>query len=587
MANEFKNETMNGNIKVTEIVSYKGELRIIGQVIDIRDNKTLLGYVIMVEKTRKFKIYTVDQTKILLSRFKFVNAELKDDNITNTECSMDKILKFDSRMNVIDNFGITVLAEIYSGDEAFGYRAMDKTGKIIDIRKEDLLSIVSSGIDLLNAKVVTRGGKSYISGIKDSFTRIDKSTTTIDKPKELSEADKWRHKIHIDKLVYKWAPKVLRNSMCVHQTSYFPWGLLAYHTGKKYDSEHIHFGKLINIFRTEILSSYVKTKEEAELLKKVLNLYSDKIDKEMDYRSERKNQYNKLMAVALCQFLSSDEKFCHEVLRLPRETSSSGLYDELHKQGLTTKSFDALYLRMKKAYKDKETTINDSRRKPFDTITFGTTAECAQLGFAINSKDEGIKYTTACGSTYKLKYIGDYIDNYAKYKSMANCLGDVLCLAQIERTIEVDYFTDDEKLARIETILAIMSMYRPDIVKTYLEDNEDKFERYGFLPGLDLNSRIDYKLSKELKIYYESGFNVFLSDQGMYGALEHKYYNQRNYTRYRLKNAKYINYRGLSAGIKCMHDMLYNELAPVVAMITSDNVNTDTLNSIIGCLRVL
>jgi hypothetical protein len=89
---------------------------------------------------------------------------------------------------------------------------------------------------------------------------------------------------------------------------------------------------------------------------------------------------------------------------------------------------------------------------------------------------------------------------------------------------------------------------------------------------------VDYKLPKEITMYYASGFNVFLNDQE---------YRAKHYTKKYLRYSKLINYRQLGISSNIKHPMLKDELAPVVAMITSDNCDTEAIERLIGQLRFL
>ena len=115
--NNFKNETLVNATPTKEKVHYLGDLRIVGQVVEQVTDKEPIGYVVMTEKTQKFKMYTVGQTMVLLQKFKFVNAAIKNGKIVNTECSMERMPKFNTNMNVIGNYGIIILGEIVDGGQ--------------------------------------------------------------------------------------------------------------------------------------------------------------------------------------------------------------------------------------------------------------------------------------------------------------------------------------------------------------------------------------------------------------------------------------------------------------------------------------
>ena len=89
-SNSFKDEAFSSQYQMQEKIHYLGDLRIVGQVVENLSDKDPIGYVVMTEKTQKFKMYTIEQTKALLNKFKFVNAAIENGNITNTECAMSR-----------------------------------------------------------------------------------------------------------------------------------------------------------------------------------------------------------------------------------------------------------------------------------------------------------------------------------------------------------------------------------------------------------------------------------------------------------------------------------------------------------------
>lgn len=582
MASNLSNTTMNGKTKFKEVVKYKGDLRIVGLVINA-DKKTV-GYVIMTEKNQQFKMYTEAQTKILLKRFKFVNAELDGDSIKNTECAMNNLMKFNMNMQVVDNQGVTILAKISVNGKQYGYRAMDHNGKIVDLTESEVIKLKQFGTDIINAKIVNKGGKEFVSAIKGEFTQIDKTSITEIKSKKDSKEFEWRKERRRIKLEQIWCYNILRKSLVEYRGSWFPYWAMTYKIGNRKEPADLNFGKTIEIMAKEVVPKYIKTDEHKKILKKLLDKYLSHTDK---HRYPTNKKENIMLAVGLAQFVLIDNKELEDrILREPDKLLNYSVYKQLHELGLTISEYEGLMLKMEEAYEAEKDTKKKERTE-FNTITFKTTKECAQVGFAINEKDKGLKYITEAGSKYTLKYVGDYLNNYNTYKQMARCLGDVLVLAQIERLQKVDYFTEEQKLIREEVMLAIMSLYRPDIVNTYISNNFNRYIDLGMLPGLNLESMTDYGLSPELKIYYESGFNVFLNDSGMSGCEESTRWNTRKYNRKYLHYSDYINLRSLSAGVKSLHTMLYDELAAIVSMITSDRVSVDDVNKVIGNLRLL
>lgn len=130
---KFKNETLGNNSNTREKIHYLGDLRIVGQVVENLSDKEPIGYVVMTEKTQQFKMYTVGQTMVLLQKFKFVNADIQNGKIVNTECSMERMPKFNTNMQVVGNHGIIILGEIVDGTSKIGYRAMDTNARVVDL----------------------------------------------------------------------------------------------------------------------------------------------------------------------------------------------------------------------------------------------------------------------------------------------------------------------------------------------------------------------------------------------------------------------------------------------------------------------
>lgn len=591
---QFKADEMNGLSKVTEKVHYKGQLRIIGQVVQDTNSKETLGYVIMVEKNYTFKMYTVPQTKSLLQKFKFVNAEYDEsrDKIVNTECSMEKIMKFDTQMHVIDNFGVIILGEVFSDNKTVGYRAMDCNAKVVDLLEEDLLKLNAHGTSILNAKIVNRGNSQHISAIKTEFTKIEKSQLKNFKP-ECNKKRDYIYELHRNKVMRRVVPGVFSKMCYVYdERRKVPELLPAYMTVRK--DGKVYPLREAAIIAKEILPKYKLSSSDMDLLKDIVKTYVSKMT-ESTLSVELKQDILGLTLVA--QFCLYDDAIFKATLnkltyKRLRGIENGSILHEIISNGLACDKLKLLVQNMNKMLKAKE--LDELKKeeafnsKLFNTISFKKAEDIAQIGFAVMRANKDYAYDTKTGGYYKLKYIGDYFNSvgkgYEEYKTMANCFGDLAVIAQIEKTLSVEYFDDYEVFTRVEVMLAILSMFRPDICKKYMEDRSDAWGYNEFIPNVNLDEQTDYSLSPELRIYYESGFNVFLNDSGhtACGEFAPKYYKKRA-----LKKAKFINYRSLGNSVKIRHDMLYDELASVVNLITSDSCSPDMVKKVIGNLRVL
>jgi hypothetical protein len=639
----FLNEDLNKKENVIEKVHYLGDLRIVGTV---SNGKQTIGYVIMQEKTKKFKMYTIEQTKVLLQKFKFVNAELVGNKIINTECSMDRLFIFDTNMRVVDNPGIMIIGEIIEDNKKVGYRVMDVNASIIDLPEEALLKLVDYAklsTSLINAKVVTGNGskKPYISAIKTEFTKIEKEKVEVktSKPKKDTPESRWRKEKHAYKLEHYLLPKAIK------------WGLRGKYadryrivndyllTREQVDSDHVlryfDYNKETQIIVKEILSKYDLTDNDKALLSKIVkNMpHSERLDTNGHYYE---SEEDKLYIFALAQFQLCDTQWCNEILnkRIKIRYIDNTEDGSVFSKGLDTKYAEKLkelgyasdklikattYLTGKKNKELRrlselsQVKVENESLKMFDIKTFTSAGDIAQLGFAITEANRGYKFVTETGFNKTLLYIGDvFINNrkildenentrvtvkspeedgekaYSRYKEVARCLGDLACVAYIDKLLtkvslthqlgKSSYLPEQQIAASIEMIIAIAYIYGSESVHRYVEDNYEGLLSLGIEePDFDELSTTDYKLSQELKMYYSSGFNVFLSDSNAY-----------RYRKDYLRDAELINYRQLGISHNIKHPMLQGELASVVNMVTSEkNCPSTLVEKYIGQLRFL
>ena len=226
----------------------------------------------------------------------------------------------------------------------------------------------------------------------------------------------------------------------------------------------------------------------------------------------------------------------------------------------------------------------------FYTKAFTSASEAAQLGFALSKSNDGIKYDTEAGFVKTLKFVGNYFtdDDYEQYKNKARCLGDVLAIANVHKladniqkgldeNIPCYYIGINNMRYCIEMIIAVAYMYESTAMKLYVDKHKDKLEALGVkIPDYDDIVSTDYKLSKELRMYYASGFNVFLNDNKYRKFKYHKDY---------LTNAALINYRQLGNSTVIEHPMITDELASILRLVT--NIDGTYIDSWVGSLRFI
>lgn len=618
-----RQESFSGKNKYIEKVHYIGDLRIVGQVVNKISDENPIGYVIMVEKTRQFKMYTVEQTVQLLKKFKFVNAELTCNKVENTECSMKRMPKFNTNMQVIDNFGVIVLGEIIVDGKKLGYRVMDTQARIVDLSENDMIALSDKNTQIINAKVTNNTSqKRYISAIKGEFTKIEKSKV----PEINSDAfDKskasLREEQHVRKLIDKITVAAMHWLLCDDSEILVVGTVNSSRLMKDGETVGTYFdlAKETNIILKEVLTEangVVLSDKDKQILKNIKKrnkvIKSDCLN--CEYTLE--NDEDKLYIASLLQFMLNNKEFgsskifhskwCQDLIHKGKKLEFKRV-NELKKQGLLSDSLAGMKYHIHLGttmFKEKapggEEYEKKLKEKMFSTTDFRSGENCAQLGFAINNAMRNHKYTTLTGCHKTLLYIGDAFDKYLNYephnelyteiKKRARCLGDMLSVIYILKLLDIEtsddrkkntYLNEKFRRASIEMIVSIAYLYNSEsmhyFVENYLLDKLDKYVIDIELPNFDDVSQTDYKLSDELKLYYTSGFNVFLSDAEYY-----------NYKKEYLMKSTYINYRQLGNSHDIKHELIQGELGSIVNMITgSQYCDAETVEYMIGHLRFL
>lgn len=596
----FNGSGLSGqDFKTVEKVHYMGDLRIVGQVVENLSDKQPIGYVVMTERTQKFKMYTVNQTKSLLSKFKFVNAELKDGNIVNTECAMTRMPKYFPNMRIADNHGIIIIGEIVDGAKVSGYRALDNNGVIVDLTESDLIDFNNRGMNLINAKIVTKNNKSYVSAIKNEFTKIEKSKIKDLKPTE-SKGSLWRKQMHANKWLNYGALRALRwaflgNGQVVndYMLSRYPEKICC---GRGYFDTNREAAILAKEVYTK-KNGIVLSPEDAELYKRIIREISH--TQLFGYTKEghwvNPSPMDSLFIVMISQFIlnnSDEQKLLLDQLSNNPHCYNSRVIKQILESGYACKSLKDTVAKLKQIETDKYNEYANNpgqltekhREKMFKTREFIQALDIAQLGFAISESNRNYKFKTKTGYNKTLLYLGDIIGGeFDKYKAKSRYLGDLVSIAYIEKLkskIDTYYgMNKEDMIAVIEMIIAISFIFNSKAMQAYVNDNVDELDRIGVLiPDWDEIAGIDYKLPAEIKMYYASGFNVFLNDNR---------YLKRPYHGKHLRYAELINYRQLGISHNIEHPMLKTELAPIVNMVTSDNCEAQTIDKFIGQLRFL
>lgn len=621
---DFKNEPIGTGFRHKDTVQYLGELRIIGRVLD---GSKVVGYVIMHEKSGRFKPYNTDQTKSLLRKFQFVNAEIVDGEIKNLECSMDKLMGFDMHMRPIHHIGILILAEVLDiNNKLIAYKVLDHRGIIIELSEKDLIRAHRNGFNLINAKLISRGGKSFVSAIRKEFTVIRRVTeyNTTDNSKETvathsdcsmkdegkSCAARFRHKQHINKLLNKTLYSYFTGTLKEHGNlgNRLFRGFIKYRKGDVNKQGGANIKKEIHIICTEIAAAMLNKDTQKEVFKEFWNDHAGMVkdiveenDLNVDWEFWFGLAQLSLLIPENRERLLNDSKVKRSLLRNKNgKNVYSARITKFAEKGymlpevkntldLLAKEIEELDLKA-----TRESEMVDKRI--FKTQTFTTSKDAAQLGFAVSEKMDGYRYTTDTGSEYKLKYICKYIPEFESYRPLVTCLGDILLLANIERIWSLgtdDRLNINDEEIKPELMLGILALYNPTLCKEYINRRKESFEPLGdMLPYFDFDNLVDYKLDPRLRLYYESGCCVFYNDTGHnYGGADYWVRNKvkaPQYKRRNLQEAKILNYRSLKGPNRPIaHDLLYTELAPILNMITSDACTSDLIERFVGRLRAL
>ena len=536
---------------------------------------------------------------------------------------------------MVGNHGIIILGEIVDGTSKIGYRAMDTNAMVVDLSEDDLLKC---SMPIINAKIVsgTAGKKPHISGIKQEFTKIEKSKLKDMVPTK--KINPWVKEKHMEKLRDFLLPSSIK------------WGFTGigkindnwyYRTNNSDGYRYLDLDKEAKIIISEVLTEsngITLSDSDKELIKRIVKEMPHKHELVSRWDPEHKytaDENDKMFLFALAQFLLNNKQICNEVLnrRIKIKDVNLTTFKKLLDMGYATPTLKkaAEYLQERKVNNYKKVNkiaTSADKTKMFKTKTFITGEEAAQLGFALTESNKGLEYRTNTGHNktfitgeeaaqlgfaltesnkgleYRtntghnktLAYIGDYFNeyfdncDYAKYKNESRCLGDILTIANVIKLMskcieEVTtgtnkYLPFEKMMASIEIIIAISFLYESKAMKMFIDDFRADLDNLGVnIPDYEEVSGTDYKLSPELKMYYASGFNVFLNDSK---------YRQGEYKKAYLKESEIINYRQYGNKYNIQHPMLQDELASIVTMVTSNEYcDAESVAEYIGNIRFL
>ena len=457
------------------------EYRLIGTIVEKVTDKKFIGYIVMNERNGALKAYTPEQMVVMLKNYKFVNAvydktRQTNNGIVNTECSLDRLLKFNNKLQILDARKIIILGEIFEGEKSKGYRIYSSSGRVIDITEEDLLKMVHrTNCDIVNGKIVNRDGSVFISAIKTEFTRIKfeakkkaKSTadtanttnasnasTASSKEDDKANINRARHERFRVKLVER-SVDILRKML----TDSEGLPLSAIHSGYGYIPR-----TSAEVLVNEILSNVSMPANDREIL--------ERIQQNIPKLSTRKKLAHQITnnEIQLLRAIFQFALYIPEVeMKLKHQAAQGRLVfvkvrsdaptaaQDLYEKGMACNKL-VEYIRMTERlpYNQKiienhvnrenkrRVSLNNAMRNlpVVNHTTFNTANEIADLGYAVSKNNDGYEYTNPRGGVYKLLFIGRYMSDsdFQRYSGMSKCFGDIQTISLVESVLHSLYDT--------------------------------------------------------------------------------------------------------------------------------------------------
>ena len=474
MARQLDSTSIGSGAKQDVKVEYRGEFRLIGVIVNNPTDKNYLGYVVMNEKTRGLKAYNVQQLIWLLTRYKFVNAKYEpgaaNDGIVNTECALNRLIKFNTNLRVVDNNKIIILGEIYERGKHVGYRIYSSSDKIIDATEVEILKLVDkTKCEIVNAKITNNGAKSYISGIKSDFLKIEvESAESLHRVNTKEEYRKEAFKLKLIRVLGRaYIPSILTSNKQLSCSFISSGGRYKLKTAAR-------------VLVDELLAGCEMTAKDKELLNKLaeqINTLSDDKRYVDSISSKEKGVLASLAQFAL--YIPEVQSIVDERINNGKLTYKRGL-DTTANKFITHKI--ACSKLVEYAKKTEEANINivnkiEANKKYkqsvkdkqvasapiIDDTSFKTAHEIAGIGFCITGSNHGYDYTNKRGAQYKLQFIGSKMDaeEYSRYLKLSSCFGDIFAITLLD--------------ARLQTILGKYDFERRQWHRSAAEKERERF----------------------------------------------------------------------------------------------------------------
>lgn len=512
--------------KMIEKVENRGTFRIVGQVYESKERcRRVLGYGIIDVKNCTLKLMTVKQTTELLKRYKFENAIL--DSITgeiiNTECSMSRLIQFDTKQNVIGNAGVTILGQIFVNGKYDGYRILNEKGKVLDVTEATLLQVTENGtkLPILNAKVVSREGSTekFVSAIKGEFKKIEKSE--FDKMvsemhpsgKSIKELhDRYRERVvsRIINNVAKYGsfnlPSTVKNKKDV---KIFIEEFVIPTYGEKYKETSLGVSDVVTLYalaeickkRYSHFTSRIATNIES--VKKSDRVFAERQPHRVFLL--RKPYPREAIELAKANLDEDVAIFMEEVLRVYN--------GELREIDLSKSLISSMGLRyLAKRFINKTVKRASALNKPtYNTrdLDFESTEGIKQLGYTIKNDEVGTSFNSVIYGNIKLRHLRSLLSYYDRcgvdtneILDNINCFGDVELMHKCAK-IENETVLDEAiklKTQAYAFVLAVNNPYLANIVSKHVLKHYPDLE----LPINEI-SREKFKLDADDDLFYKSG----------------------------------------------------------------------------------
>lgn len=580
---------------------YEGDLRIIGIIIDEKRNP--LGYLLYIEKSGQTKVTPINMTIKLLTQYKFVNAELQDGKIINTECAMNKLMHFKttggSLVYADDISKIHILGRI-TGDKS-GFLVLSSVGKVTTLSKEDIIRYEQQmGVAIVNGHIKQVGDNYTVSANKLAFPeiRVEKVNQMLSKGLEHSTGKRKGASFEERKkraLIYRNRVKAgLANFAVVCQ----------YANCINAKDEN---GEYINLKRAErsiIVPTWYggKTKEYyyplfnkvlyEEILPNILTTAKSSIlesafnySKTLDYKSrlifdsfivyELWGKYQKSAVKGYAKFVHSvvTERLLFNIFSSYFDNSplfKARLTLELNKGKDRYVPLDMIdTIRDKKVREqlrgtEYEGKYFNNKRIDYKHTNYKSKEYFNSIGFSLGKSEHK-----------DLANVLAVIPDKGYFKENAYCIGDFAWIYYVEKYLayinynrgESDYsiyssFTYfnpdcnkasiDIALKNIECILAVASIIRPQNVKHYLDIKNEPM-LYNMLPNFDFDNPVDYKVSPEFVAFFKSGL-AYIAD-------------------FKVKSTSGLTPKRLQSYAE--------EIASTILLVTSGNITADFLEGVV------